>query len=155
MPRRKASPCPCRSAAAGPLVTRFVQVSNRRFVHVSIVLALPYLRDAMFTMTPCFGACRIRLRQANCDDARIRRLSVPLRRRKIDVKLLLDYVRKELQELLPVGGSAAIRAFRDEDDLNRTGLVQDAARAAIEQAPIGVHPPAAHMTCGRRLRMRS
>lgn len=56
-----------------------------------------------------------------------------------DSKLLLDYVRRELQELPPAGGTVAIRAFRDEDDLDRIGLVQDELRAAIEQAPIGAH----------------
>ena len=54
-----------------------------------------------------------------------------------DVKLLLDYVRRELQALPSIGGSASIRAFRDEDDLDSIGLVQDALQAAIRQASIG------------------
>jgi hypothetical protein len=41
------------------------------------------------------------------------------------VKLLLDFVRRDLQALPSVGGSAPIRAFRDEDDLSGLGLVQD------------------------------
>ena len=56
-----------------------------------------------------------------------------------DVKLLLDYVRRYLQELPPTGGGLPISAFRDEDDLERTGLVQSALQSAIRQAPIGAH----------------
>ena len=53
------------------------------------------------------------------------------------VKLLLGVVRSKLHELPPLGGGTAIRAFRDEDDLNRAGRVQDALHAAIVQAPTG------------------
>ena len=53
------------------------------------------------------------------------------------VKQMLDYVRKDLQALPAVGGTAPIRAFRDEDDLDQTGPVQKALQAAIKQAPIG------------------
>ena len=56
-----------------------------------------------------------------------------------DVKLLLDYVRRDVQSLPTVGGSAPIRAFRDEDDLEDIDRVKDALCAAIRQAPIGAH----------------
>ncbi len=55
-----------------------------------------------------------------------------------DVKLLLDYVRRDLQALPSIGGTAPIRAFRDEDDLDRLGRVHDALQTAIHQASIGM-----------------
>ncbi len=55
------------------------------------------------------------------------------------MKELLDFVRRDLQALPSVGGSAPIHAFRDEDYLDGIGLVQDALLAAIRQAPIGAH----------------
>ena len=56
-----------------------------------------------------------------------------------DVKLMLGYVRRELQALKPIGGKAVIGAFRDEDDLDRIGVTQHALRAAILQSSIGAH----------------
>ena len=53
------------------------------------------------------------------------------------VKLLLDFVRRELHEVPPVGGGAPVCAFRDEDDLDGIGQTQAALAAAIRQAPIG------------------
>ena len=57
-----------------------------------------------------------------------------------DVKLLLDYVRKDLEDLPPIGGGALICAFHDEDSLNGIGLVQEALNAAIHEASIGAQP---------------
>ena len=60
------------------------------------------------------------------------------------VKQVLEYVRAALQALPSVSGTAPIRVFRDEDDLIGIGGLQDALRAAIQQAPIGAQwPPAA------------
>ena len=54
-----------------------------------------------------------------------------------NAKLLLDVVRRYLQELPALGGEAVICAFRDEDDLDGIGLVQNALRTAITGASIG------------------
>ena len=67
------------------------------------------------------------------------------------VKELLDFVRRDLQALPSIDGSVPIRAFRDEDDLDRIGSVQDALHAAVHQAPIGVHR-APLASCGLRQR---
>ena len=53
------------------------------------------------------------------------------------VKQLLDFVRRALHEVPPVGGGAPVCAFRDEDDLDGIGQTQAALAAAIRQAPIG------------------
>ena len=53
------------------------------------------------------------------------------------IKMVLSWVRRELQSLSSTDGSAPICAFRDEDDLKDTGPVRDALQAAICQSPIG------------------
>ena len=57
-----------------------------------------------------------------------------------DIKLLLDYVRRDLERLPPIGGRPLVCAFRDEDNLGiGIGLVQDALQEALLQASIGAH----------------